>query len=157
MHLPLYLDVVTIEKGAFRSPSTTVANFTYFLLSIYLSIYLSPLSLSLYIYIYIYNFTLNVWSARGYNITAINNANNVWYVSLYTPSHTNKWNFFINIFNPSGDASANIVGKFNDLWCINRPWVVYLAGLKYSTSQEIDSKFRTLSIVTRLPLKNLSS
>ena len=27
--LPLHLDVVAIEKGAFRSPSTTVANFTF--------------------------------------------------------------------------------------------------------------------------------
>ena len=27
----LHLDVVAIEKGAFRSPSTKVANFTYFL------------------------------------------------------------------------------------------------------------------------------
>ena len=28
--LPLHLSVVDIEKGAFWSPSTTVANFTYF-------------------------------------------------------------------------------------------------------------------------------
>ena len=26
---PLHLDIVAIEKGAFRSPSTKVANFTY--------------------------------------------------------------------------------------------------------------------------------
>ena len=30
----LHLGVVAIEKGAFGSPSTTVANFTYFLLII---------------------------------------------------------------------------------------------------------------------------
>ena len=32
--LPLHLGVVAIEKGAFRSPSTTVANFTYLLCNI---------------------------------------------------------------------------------------------------------------------------
>ena len=30
--LPLYLSVVAIEKGAFGSPSTKVANFTFYLL-----------------------------------------------------------------------------------------------------------------------------
>ena len=30
-HPPLHLSVVAIEKGAFGSPSTTVANFTYFI------------------------------------------------------------------------------------------------------------------------------
>ena len=30
LHLLLHLDVVAIEKGALRSPSTKVANFTYF-------------------------------------------------------------------------------------------------------------------------------
>ena len=29
-HPPLHLGVVTIEKGAFGSPSTKVSNFTYF-------------------------------------------------------------------------------------------------------------------------------
>ena len=29
LHPPLHLDVVPIEKGAFRSPSATVANFTF--------------------------------------------------------------------------------------------------------------------------------
>ena len=31
---PLHLSVVAIEKGAFRSPSTTVANFTFISLKI---------------------------------------------------------------------------------------------------------------------------
>ena len=31
LHLPLHLGVVAIEKGAFRSPSTKVANFTTYL------------------------------------------------------------------------------------------------------------------------------
>ena len=34
--LPLHLSVVAIEKGAFWSPSTTVANFTYFICSYYI-------------------------------------------------------------------------------------------------------------------------
>ena len=34
---PIYLGVVAIEKGSFGSPSTTVANFTYF---IYIYIYI---------------------------------------------------------------------------------------------------------------------
>ena len=33
---PTHLDVVAIEKGAFESPSTTVANFTYCLHSVLL-------------------------------------------------------------------------------------------------------------------------
>ena len=32
-HLPLHLGVVAIEKGAFRSPSTKVVNFTYIYIS----------------------------------------------------------------------------------------------------------------------------
>ena len=32
--LPLHLGVVAIEKGAFESPSTTVANFTYIIKNI---------------------------------------------------------------------------------------------------------------------------
>ena len=35
MNPPLHLGVVAIEKGAFRSPSTKVANFTYLLLQIF--------------------------------------------------------------------------------------------------------------------------
>ena len=31
--LPIHLGVVAIEKGAFGSPSTKVANFTYFIIS----------------------------------------------------------------------------------------------------------------------------
>ena len=34
----LPLGVVAIEKGAFGSPSTTVANFTYFFLSLFMKI-----------------------------------------------------------------------------------------------------------------------
>ena len=54
--LPLYLGLVTIEKGAFGSPSTKVDNFTYFTYSRWYAIKpnKTSLSLSLYIYIYIY-------------------------------------------------------------------------------------------------------
>ena len=36
---PLFCGVVAIEKGAIKSPSTTVANFTFFLLIIYIQFY----------------------------------------------------------------------------------------------------------------------
>ena len=36
---PLHIGVVAIEKGAFWSPSTTVANFTFFTIYIYIYIY----------------------------------------------------------------------------------------------------------------------
>ena len=47
---PLHLGVVAIEKGAFGSPSTMFANFTY--------IYIYSPKLYIYIYIYIYMYIL---------------------------------------------------------------------------------------------------
>ena len=54
--LPLHLGVVAMEKGAFGSPSTKVANFTYSLYSyIYTNIYVYRyICILIYIYIYIY-------------------------------------------------------------------------------------------------------
>ena len=50
----LHLGVVAIEMGAFESPSTTVANFTYLLyLYIFYDIYIY---IYMYIYTYIYKF-----------------------------------------------------------------------------------------------------
>ena len=49
--LPLHLGVIAIEKGAFRSPLTTVANFTFFFFFFFL---LRHTHTHIYIYIYIY-------------------------------------------------------------------------------------------------------
>ena len=46
---PLHLSVVSIEKGAFRSPLTTVTNFTY-LLYIYMHIHDNFLYINIYIH-----------------------------------------------------------------------------------------------------------
>ena len=48
--LLLHLSIVAIEKGAFRSPSTEVANFTYLI-----SIYLSGIMFSVYLASYLTN------------------------------------------------------------------------------------------------------
>ena len=53
--LPLYLSVVAIEKGAFLSPLTPVANFTTYILFIsYINIYNMIVSVTLGFILYIF-------------------------------------------------------------------------------------------------------
>ena len=51
---PQHLSVVAIEKGAFASPSTKLANFTYYI-CLHIYVYIYVVYMNVYIYIYIYS------------------------------------------------------------------------------------------------------
>ena len=62
-HLPLHLDIVAIEKGAFGLPSTTVTNFTF--------IYFDNVSLLSTWYDTKLHPRLKFWNLREYQVTPL--------------------------------------------------------------------------------------